>query len=420
LSGLKEPSYSKQIFSATEMKHLPAIAGGHPIRSADNPIRFGSPKIGDAEISAISGCINRGWIGKGPVVDEFETAFAAFKTAPHAIAVSSCTAAIHLALVSLGIGPGDEVITPTLTYCATIHDIIHVGATPVLVDSDPGTLNLVTHLEAFATPRTKAIVVVHFAGRCCEMDQIMQFARDRGIFVIEDCAHAIEATYHGIPAGLIGDIGCFSFYPTKNMTTIEGGMVITRDAELAKKIRTLSQQGLSHDAWKRYSDAGYQHYDIVDAGFKYNMTDIQAAIGLVQLQALPERHRYRFQLWKRYETNLAEIPCLRPAPVDIEGDDVHALHLYTIQIEADKFPIGRDHLMEALTAENIGVGVHYVPIHLSQFYSEAYQWRKGDFPNSELVGARIISLPLGADLSQQDVDDVCLAFTRIYNFFYEQ
>lgn len=399
------------------MKDLPAIAGGQPIRSKDHPIRFGSPMIGAAEIEAITECINRSWIGTGPKVVEFEAAFAAYKGAPHAVAVSSCSAAIHLALLALGIGPGDEVISPTLTYCAAIHDIVHVGATPVLVDSDPKTLNLITDLEGVITPRTKAIIVMHFAGRCCEMDQIMAFARKHGIFVIEDCAHAIETKYQGESAGLIGDIGCFSFYPTKNMTTIEGGMVVTRDVKLFKHIRTLSQQGLSHDAWRRYSDQGYQHYEIVEAGFKYNMTDIQAAIGLVQLEALPERYQRRSELWNCYESGLQAVSSIRPAPVSIEGNDIHALHLYTIQLELEQLSIDRDRFMAALTAENIGVGVHYVPIHLSLYYQQKYGWKVGDFPNAEHAGASLLSLPLWADLSEQDIEDVCKAVIRLHHFY---
>ena len=399
------------------MKDIPAVEGGQPIRPKDRGIVFGSPMIGKAEADAVADCISRRWIGTGPKVVEFEAAFAAYKGAPHAVAVSSCSAAIHLALLAFGVGSGDEVISPTLTYCAALHDIVHVGATPVLVDSDPQTLNLKTDLEKVVTPRTKAIIVLHFAGRSCEMDEIMQFARERGIYVIEDCAHAIETKFRGESAGLIGDAGCFSFYPTKNMTTIEGGMVITRDAEVARRVRTLSQQGLSQDAWARYSDQGYRHYEIVEAGFKYNMTDIQAAIGLVQLKSLQENYEQRSRLWAYYEEELQVLPLVGPATVSIEGDDVHALHLYTVQLELENLSIDRDRFLAALAAENIGVGVHYVPIHLSLYYRQRYHWIKGDFPCAESAGERLISLPLGADLDVRDVEDVCRALARICHFF---
>lgn len=378
---------------------------------------FGSPAIGEAEIQAMADCVNRRWIGTGPKVAEFESAFASYKGSPHAIAVSSCSAAIHLALMALGVGPGDEVISPTLTYCAAIHNILHVGATPVLVDSDSKTLNLVATLDDVVTSRTKAIIVMHFAGRCCEMDKIMDFARARGIFVIEDCAHAIEARFQGESAGMIGDIGCFSFYPTKNMTTIEGGMVITRDNTIAAKVRSLSRQGVSHDTWSRFRQKGYHHYDIIDIGYKYNMTDIQAAIGLVQLDKINERLEQRQLLWSCYEEGLQNLSCIQPEVVLESTDTIHARHLYTIQIELEHLSIDREQFMEALWAEHIGVGVHYVPIHLSSYYQQRFSWKEGDFPNAERAGERLISLPLGANLVKGDIDDVCRIIERIYNFY---
>lgn len=399
------------------MKNLPAIAGGQPIRSQSAPLVFGAPDIGEAEVEAIAECVRRGWVGTGPKVGEFESAFAEYKGAPCAVAVSSCTAALKLSLKTLGIGPGDEVITPTLTFCAALHNIMHVGATPVLVDSDPGSLNMASDFSNAISDRTRAIIVMHYAGRCCEMDAIMALARKHDLVVIEDCAHAIESVYRDQPSGLIGDVGCFSFYPTKNMTTIEGGMVVTRDKQLADRVRTLAQQGMSLNAWARHSGQGFRPYDIIAAGFKNNMTDIQAAVGLVQLGAVTERHRRRAALWEHYQRGLAGLPCVRPLPVSIEGGDVHALHLYTIQIDTAELSIDRDRVIEALGAEHIGTGVHYPPLHLTTHYRQVLGLGPGDFPHAERASERLISLPFGSNLSEGDIDEVCYALDRIFRYY---
>jgi dTDP-4-amino-4,6-dideoxygalactose transaminase len=255
----------------------PAIAGGTPVRTRDARLVFGAPVIGEAEISSVVECLRSRWIGLGPRVEQLEQEFARYKGAPYAAAVSSGTAAIHLALVALGIGAGDEVIAPAMTFCSTIHSIVHTGARPVLVDCKRSTCNIDPGLiEKAITPRTRALLVVHMCGRCCEMDAIMEIARRHELRVVEDCAHAIESSYHSQSAGLMGDAGCFSFYPTKNVATCDGGMVITRDPELQERIKVLSLHGMTADAWSRFV-GGPSGYEVVAAGFKYNMTDLAAA-----------------------------------------------------------------------------------------------------------------------------------------------
>ena len=395
---------------------LPAIEGGCPVRPREQFLVFGAPMIGDEEIAAVVDCLRRRWIGTGPKVQQLEQAFAGFKGAANAVAVSSGTAAMHLSLVALGLEPGDEVITTPMTFCSTVNAIIHAGATPVLADCDRRTFNILPEeIEQRITGHTRAILVVHMCGRCCDMDSMMEIARTHGLLVIEDCAHAIESAYHGTPAGLIGDVGCFSFYVTKNLTTTEGGMVMTRDAALAAEVRTLAIHGLSADAWARFSDKGYRHYQVVRAGFKCNMTDINAAIGLAQLARIDENAARRGEIWRRYDRQLADLPCILPPPP--ESDTRHAFHLYTPLLEPEKLSVTRDQVLEALTAENIGAGVHFVPVHLHPYYRKCRGWQEGDFPNAEFIGQRTLSLPLAGDLADDAVDDVCRALRRILTYY---
>jgi len=393
---------------------LPAIAGGTPVRAPEARLVFGAPVIGEAEIASVVECLRSRWIGLGPRVEQFEHAFARYKGAAYAAAVNSGTAAIHLALLALGIGPGDEVIAPAMTFCSTIHAIVHTGATPVLVDCDRNTFNIDPALiESRVTPRTRAILAVHMCGRCCEMDAILEIARRHELRVIEDCAHAIESTWRGGAAGLMGDAGCFSFYPTKNIATCDGGMVITRDRALHERVKVLSLHGMTADAWSRFV-GGPSGYEVVAAGFKCNMTDVAAALLLPQLDAIEEHWRRREILWRAYNERLAGSPLQLPAP--LEPDSRHACHLYTPLLMLPEIGGTREQIIAALDAENIGAGIHYVPVHQQPYYRERFGFTDSDFPNATFVGERTVSLPLSPAMSEQDVDDVATALTRIFRY----
>lgn len=397
------------------IEDLPVIVGGTPLRPRERFLVFGAPVLGEEELAGIEDCLRRRWIGTGPRVAAFEHAFAEFKQAPHAIAVNSGTAAMHLAMLANDIGPGDEVITSTMTFCSTVNSIGHAGAAPILVDCDRQTFNITAdRIAERITERTKAVLVVHVCGRCCDMDPIVKLCRDRGLLIIEDCAHAIEAHYHGIPAGLIGDVGCFSFYATKNLTTGEGGMVLTRDADVAAEVKTLANHGMSANAWHRYGDTGYRHYTVERAGYKYNMPDINASIGLVQLSKLEERAKRRAEIWAQYTETLADLPCQLPPPE--EADTRHARHLYTPLLELENLSATRDEILDAMTAENIGVGVHYLPVHQHPHYRD--RWNSDTFENADWIGERTMSLPLTGELTEEDVEHTCRAFRRVLTHFY--
>jgi dTDP-4-amino-4,6-dideoxygalactose transaminase len=394
---------------------LPAIAGGIAVRPRENRLVFGAPVIGEAEIASVVDCLRSNWIGLGARVEQFEQEFARYKGAPYAAAVSSGTAAIHLALLALGIGPGDEVIAPAMTFCSTIHSIVHTGAQPILVDCTPSTFNIDPALiENKITPRTKAILVVHMCGRCCDMDPILDIARRRGLRLIEDCAHAIEAADRGRSAGLMGDAGCFSFYPTKNIATCDGGMVITRDAKLQERVKVLSLHGMTAGAWSRFV-GGPTGYEVVAAGFKYNMTDVAAALALPQLAAVEEHWQHRKQVWLAYDQRLVGLPLQLP-PSGKAGSR-HAYHLYTPLLSLEKIGVPREKIIAALDAENIGVGIHYVPVHQHPYYRQRFGFTDSDFPSASWVGERTISLPLSAAMSERDVDDVVTALTRIFRHY---
>jgi len=408
LAGGKTTAYS-------DTNGPPAIAGGIPVRSPQNRLIFGAPVLGDDEIAAVTECIRSNWIGLGARVERFEQEFARYKSAPYALAVSSGTAAIHLALVALGIGRGDEVIAPAMTFCSTVHAILHTGAKPVLVDCLRDRFNIdPEQIESRITPRTRAILAVHMCGRCCEMDSILEIAGRHGLQVIEDCAHAIESIYHGTPAGLMGDVGCFSFYPTKNITTGDGGMIITRDPELFQRTKVLSLHGMTADAWSRFV-GGPCGYDVIEAGFKYNMTDLAAALGLPQLAKIDEHWRQRERVWAQYSGELKELPLLLPPAA--EPGSRHAYHLYTPLLVLEELRVGRAEIIAALAAENIGVGIHYVPVHQHPYYRQQFGFVDADFPNAAFVGERTFSLPLSPAMSEQDVADVVTALTRIGRYY---
>ena len=408
------PLASPQRISLHE-NDLPAIAGGTPVRGPESRLVFGAPVIGEAEISSVVACLRSRWIGLGPRVEQFERAFARYKGAPHAAAVSSATAAIHLTLLALGIGPGDEVIAPAMTFCSTVHSIVHTGATPVLVDCDRNTFNIEPEsIEKQVTSRTKAILAVHMCGRCCEMDPILNIAHRHNLRVIEDCAHAIESAYHGRASGLMGDAGCCSFYPTKNVATCDGGMVITRDRRLYDRVKVLSLHGMTADAWSRFV-GGPTGYEVLAPGYKYNMTDVAAAIALPQLEVVEERWKQRERIWRAYDEQLAGLPLQLPAPA--EPGSRHACHLYTVLLSLEKIGATREQIIAALDAENIGVGIHYVPVHQHPYYRQRFGFTDADFPSATFVGERTISLPLTPAMSEHDVNDVVAALERIFRYY---
>jgi dTDP-4-amino-4,6-dideoxygalactose transaminase len=375
-------------------------------------IVFGSPLIGEEEIAEICATLRSGWVGTGPKVRRFEEMFREYVGARHAIAVNSCTAALHLSLLVSGVAPGDEVITTPMTFCATANSILHAAARPVFVDVDPYTMNLdPAGVEAAITPKTRAIVPVHFAGRPCPMDEIESLASRFDLLVIEDAAHSIEGRYHGRKIGAISPMTCFSFYVTKNMTTVEGGMITTENDDFAAKLKMYALHGLSADAWHRFSDRGYKHYEVVFPGFKYNMTDLQASLGLHQLGRLEAHLVRRDEIWRRYDESFADLPVRTPAPP--EPDTKHSLHLYTLRILLKTCGKTRDEVMQELHQRGIGTGVHYTALHLHPYYRETFGYREGMFPHAEAIGASTLSLPLSAKLSDEEVERIIGAVRNV-------
>ena len=364
---------------------------------------FGAPDIQQQELEEVVACLKTGWIGSGPRVESFENQFRTYKKVGNAVALNSCTAGLHLSLLALGIGPGDEVITSPLTFCATVNSIIHVGATPVLADVCPLSMNIdPLAIEKKITGKTKCILPVHFAGRPCSMDVIAKIASENQLYIVEDCAHAIETEYHGQPAGTFGEFGCFSFYATKNVATGEGGMVISNDDEKTDHIKRLALHGLSKNAWKRFGDEGYQHYLVEELGFKYNMMDLQASLGIHQLKRVEQNWRHRERLWHHYNEMLSDLPIKLPSPA--EKDTRHAYHLYTVLIDKEHAGMSREEAVSTMHQEGVGTGIHYLSIPEHPYYQRTFGWKPDDFPNAMAIGRQTMSLPLSPRLSDLDVD----------------
>lgn len=371
---------------------------------------FAAPDIHDEEIAEVEACLRSGWLGTGPRVARFEREFAAYKELPsgHVAAVNSCTAAMHVSMVAAGLEPGSEVITTPLTFCATVNSILHAGLTPVLADVDPRTMNIDPDaIEAAITQRTRAILPVHFAGRPCDMDRIMSIAAKHDLVVIEDCAHAIESEYKGRKTGSFGDFGCFSFYVTKNVVTGEGGMITAKDPERIARAKILALHGMSQDAWHRFGDKGYRHYQVVECGFKYNMMDMQAAIGIHQLARVEWAWGRREAAWQQYMSGLADLPLGLPAPVD--ADTRHAFHLFTVMIDENRFGISRDAFLEGMNKQGIGTGVHYLSIPEHPYYQHRFGWQPEQWPNAMRIGRETVSLPLSPKLGAEDFARVMAA-----------
>ena len=362
-------------------------------------IPFSRPWIDDTEIEAVSQVLASKWISTGNRVREFERAFAEYLGVKHAIAVSSCTHALHLSLVVAGIGNDDEVITTPYTFTATAEAIRYVGAKPVFVDVYPDTLNIDTDkIAAAITERTKAILPVHIAGAPCDMDALREICDTHNFTLIDDAAHAIPTEYKGHYIGNLGDLSAFSFYANKNLTTGEGGMITTNNDAFAEPLRTMRLHGINKDAWSRQSQRNIWHYDIATEGYKYNMTDIQAAMGLCQLMKLNKQHERRRNFAQIYETELAKFPQI-DTPLAPDNPREHAWHLYIIQLNTGN----RDEFVGALREANIECSVHYIPLHLFDFYQERYGYRVGDFPCAEAAFERVLSLPLHPGLTEDDL-----------------
>jgi dTDP-4-amino-4,6-dideoxygalactose transaminase len=368
---------------------------------------FAPPAVGEEEIAEVSATLRSPWITTGPKTRQFEREFAGYLGAPAALAVNSCTAALHVALATLGVGPGDEVITTPLTFAATVNVIEHVGARPVLVDVAPDTLTIdPRRIEAALSPRTRAIIPVHYAGHPADLDAIRALARARGIPVIEDAAHALPAGWRGERVGAGPGLVAFSFYATKNLTTAEGGM-LTGDPAVLERARVLSLHGMNRDAWARYAKGGTWRYEVVYPGFKYNMTDMQASLGLHQLRKLAGFHARRRAVAAQYTRAFVDVDGLEVPPARPYVD--HGWHLYVLRLRPEALRIDRDRFIDEMTARNVGTSVHFIPIHLHPYYRDKYGYAPDAFPVALGNFRRMLSLPLHPRLSDDDAADVIQA-----------
>ena len=391
------------------MSQKSASSSGEPVRSTFLP--FALPYIQEDEIEEVVETLRSGWITTGPKTKRFEEQFREYIGSKYAIAVNSCTAALHVALAAIGVGSGDEVITSPLTFCSTANVVVHLGGTPVFADIGEDYNINPAAIEHHITTHTKAIVPVHYAGQPCQMDRILEIARKHNLPVIEDAAHAVGAKYRGRMIGTIGDVTAFSFYAIKNMTTAEGGMITTNNDELAEKMRLLSLHGISKDAWKRYTSEGSWYYEVVYAGYKCNMTDIQAALGIHQLAKLERFLEIRRKYAAMYSEAFGDVPEIQ-TPI-VNPNVRHAWHLYVIQLNLERLSIDRAQFIEALRAKNIGTSVHFIPVHLHPYYRQTFGYKRGDFPNAERIYDRIISLPLYPKMTEEDVGDVIAAVKKV-------
>ena len=374
-------------------------------------VPFSPPAIGPEESAEVLATLASGWLSTGPRVRAFERAFAEYIGAPHAIALNSCTAGLHLSLLAAGVGPGDEVITTPLTFCATANVIVHVGATPVFADVDPRTGNIDPAAVAQAiTPRTRAVIPVHYAGLPADVLAIRRLTASRGVPMIEDAAHCIEGIAANRKVGTIGDFTCFSFYATKNLTTGEGGMVTTASAEAAERIRTASLHGMSRAAWARHQGTRPSRYDVVMPGFKYNMPDLQAAIGLHQLARIGANHARRAAIAAAYDAAITDLPIARFAPPP--AGSTHAHHLYTVLI--DGAGLSRDRVADALAEAGVATSVHFPAVHLHSYYRDRFGFRPGTFPAAERIADSVLSLPMSPALGDEHVDRVIDAVREVF------
>lgn len=379
---------------------------------ADNPVLFAPPDIDDDDIQAVVEVLRSKWITTGPKVKEFERLVAQQCGVKHAVAVNSATAALHLALDAIGLKPGDEVIVPTTTFTATAEVVRYFDATPILVDIDPDTFCIdPARIAQAISPKTKAIIPVHFGGHAAEMDEITALARDNNLKVIGDAAHGFPGSYKGRPIGALGDVSALSFYATKTITTGEGGMLLTNDDAFEERARIMSLHGMSRDAWKRYSGAGSWRYDVVAPGFKYNLTDMAASLGIAQLSKAERMLRRREVIAQTYSQALREYPELQPPTSKPQVK--HSWHLYVLRLNLERLSLSRDEFLAELTRRGIGTSVHFIPLHMFTYYKETYDLVDSSFPVASREFERSLSLPIYSAMSDDDIEDTIANVTRI-------
>ncbi len=386
-----------------------AIDGGTPVREARLP--YGRQWLGDDDVAAVAEVLRSDWLTTGPKVAEFEQAFADFVGAREAVAVSNGTAALHTAMYAIGVGPGDEVIVPPMTFASSANCIVFQGGTPVFADVDLDTLLLdPTQVEAKITPRTKAIVAVDYTGQPCDYDALRAIAGRHSLILVADACHALGGSYKGRPVGSLADLSTFSFHPVKHITTGEGGMITTDDPELARRMRVFRNHGITTDHRQR-EQLGSWFYEMVDLGYNYRLTDIQCALGMSQLRKLPGWVVRRQEIARRYDAVFAEMPAV--GPLGVRDDVSHAYHLYMIRLDLDRLKVDRARVFTALLAEGIGVNLHYIPVHLHPFYQERFSTGPGLCPVAEAAYERLITLPIFPRMNDDDVEDVIAAVRKV-------
>lgn len=376
-------------------------------------IKFSKPLLDKQEFNAVKNVLSSGWLTTGLKTLEFENKFKKYKKSKYALALNSCTAALHLSLKLLNLKKNDEVITSALTFSSTINSIIMSGAKPVLADVNLETQNIDPYqIEKKINKNTKAILIVHFAGRPCEMREILKITKKYKLFLIEDCAHAIESKYKNKHLGTFGTFGCFSFYATKNLSIGEGGMLLTDSKKLYDRARILSLHGMDRAAWNRYGKSGYRHYDVSEVGYKYNLMDLLSAIGLTQLKKLEKNLKIRKRIWDTYHNNFIkknfDIPKLWNKNIYS-----HSYHLFNIYLDKKRDKISRDQAILKLHRMKIGIGIHYRAIPEHSIYKKLFKWKINDYPNAKKIGRQTLSLPLSPSLKKKEVNRVIKCINKI-------
>ena len=390
-----------------------AIDGGSPVREI--PLPSGQQEVDDDDINAVTAILRSVWLTTGPCIEAFEEAVTQYVGARHGVAVSSGTAALHAAMHALAIGPGDEVIVPPLTFVATANAVLFQGGRPVFADIDPDTLLLQpAQVEARITPRTKAVIAVDYAGQPCEYDALRKICDRHDLALVADACHALGAQYKGRRVGTLADLTVFSFHPVKHITTGEGGMIVTRRADLAATMRQFRNHGITTDHRQR-AERGTWQYEMVTLGYNYRITDFQCALGKSQLQKLPQWLARRQKIASLYDESCARLPAVKP--LRVLGNRSHAYHLYVVQVDANYLRAGRATIFSALRAEGIGVNVHYMPVHLHPYYQQRFGYRSGEYPVAEEAYTRLLSLPISQGMSTHDTEDVVRAIHKVVKHY---